>query len=106
MPDDYLTLDKLCSGDRPSILAAGMLVANALKKDPCALIAVNALGHVILRHPATYSVLVPPLVQDETLDQLTEDEAILVMAREDRSEVDILDYLKRRIARAGAPDAK
>jgi hypothetical protein len=104
VPDEVLVVDKLCSGDRPSVLAAGMMLAQALRKTKVAVVTTNALGHVILMSPSSVSLLAQPLVQDEDLDQLEDDEAIALMVSEGRSEATILDYMRRRRSRGVGGD--
>ena len=96
VPEEVLVLDKLCTGDRPSVIAAGMLLAHALRKSTVAVVAVNALGQVVVLPPESVGPVPTPQVQDDDLNELTEDEALSVLLKEGRPEPQILSYLKRR----------
>jgi hypothetical protein len=96
MAEEVLLSDRLCSGDRPSVVAAGMTLAHALRKGKVAVFMVDALGQVVLMPPASVQVLSPPLVTTQDLDALPEDEAIALMVQEERAEADILKYLSSR----------
>jgi len=99
MADEILLADKLCSGDRPSVLAAGMTLAQALRKSRIAVFMIDALGQVALMPPSSIHVLSKPLVTDEDLDAMEEDEAIALMVSEGRSEDGIMKYLSSRSAK-------
>ncbi len=94
--DEVLTLDRLASGDRPSIYVAGMTVAQALRKSKVAVLAVNALGRVVLLPPNAVKILSPPKLTDVELNELDEDAALQALFQEERPEEDIVEYLKRR----------
>ncbi len=96
---EVLVMDKLCSGDRPSIFIAGMLVAHALKKGNLAVITTDILGRVIVLPPAAVKLSGPVLLSDKDLDGFEEDVAIGIMTTEGRNEDDILSYIKRRHSR-------
>lgn len=96
MAEEVLLADKLCSGDRPSVFVAGMLLSHALRKSKFAVITVNALGQVVLMPPDSIKVLVPTLVPTSDLDGLSEDEAIALMTSEGRTEEAIMEYLGDR----------
>jgi hypothetical protein len=96
--DEVLTLDRLASGDRPSVFIAGMALGQALQKTKVAVFAINALGHVVLMPPGSIKVLSKPKVKDEELHSLSEDDALQVMLKEERSEAEIIEYLKKREA--------
>lgn len=96
MAEEVLVADRLCTGDRPSVFVAGMLVAHALRKSKFAVITVNALGQVVLMPQESIKVLAPTLVPAADLDGLSEDEAIEIMTVEGRSDEDILQYLAER----------
>ena len=99
MTQEYLSVEKLSMGDKPSIYIAGMLVANALKVSKYAVLTQNALGQVVLLSPSVVSPSTPtPLVGDEVLDTLKEEDALALMVREGRNEDDILAYVTRRRA--------
>jgi len=96
-----LSVDKLCSADRPSIYAAGIAVAHCLKKGDFAVLGKDALGRVIIMPPSTYEIKAKCVVPDSDLDLLPEEKALEVMVREERSEEAMLAYLQRR----GSTDA-
>lgn len=91
-----LLVDKLCSGDRPSLLVAGMAVAHEIKTHGVSVLVQDALGRLVPLPPQCYEIRKLPLIADSDLDQMTEDEAIKVMVKEDRQEAEILSYLGRR----------
>jgi len=99
MAEEILLADKLCSGDRPSVIAAGMTLANALRKAGVAVFMIDALGQVALMPPNSIHVLSKPLVTPEDLDAMSEDEAIALMVSEGRSEEGIMSYLSSRQAK-------
>lgn len=99
MAEEVLVADKLCSGDRPSVMAAGMTMAHALRKGRVAVFMVDALGQVVLMPPSSVEVLHMPLVTVDQLDALTEDEAIALMVGEGREEDTIMKYLASRHAK-------
>ena len=99
MAEEVLLADPLCSGDRPSVLAAGMTLAHALRKGKVAVFMVDALGQVVLMPPDSVSVIRRPLVTDQDLDAIGEDEAISLMVSEGREDGDIVKYLSRRSAK-------
>ena len=99
MAEEILLSHKLCSGDRPSVLAAGMTLAQALRKTKIAVFMVDALGQVVLMPPNSIQVLSKPLVTVEDLDALEEDEAIALMVTEGRLEESIMEYLSARSAK-------
>ena len=94
--EQSLRADKLCSGDRSSIIAAGMAVAHSLKELGVCVMSVDALGRVVVLPAKSVRILAQPTVPDADLDALTEDEAIAVMVKEGRGEDEILTYLKTR----------
>lgn len=98
--DEVLLADRLCSGDRPSVFIAGMAIAQALKKNKLAVMAINALGQVVIMPPGSIKVLAKPRVKDSDLNELDEDAAIQVMIQEERSEEEMVAYLKTREASA------
>lgn len=91
-----LTVDKLCSGDRPSLYITGMVVAHALKKSRTVTLGVDVLGRVRVVAPDGVELKKPLWIHDEELNALSEDDAIRIMVKEERSEDDILGYLTRR----------
>ena len=99
MADEILLTDKLCSGDRPSVVAAGMTLAQALRKSRIAVFMVDALGQVVLMPPSSIQVLSKPLVTVSDLDAMNEDEAIALMVTEGRTEEGIMEYLSARSAK-------
>lgn len=99
MAEEVLLVDRLCSGDRPSVMAAGVTLAHALRKNKIAVFMVDALGQVVLMPPTSIQTTSAPLVTSEDLDALGEDEAIALMAVEGRDENAILEYLSSRSAK-------
>ena len=94
--DRELTVDRLVTGDRPSIFFMGMVGAHAIRKDSMAVFMVDVLGRVHLMPPTAVKVLASPRVTEQELDALTEDEAIAVLVKQGDSEEEILKYLARR----------
>lgn len=94
--DRELTVDRLVSGDRPSVFFLGMVGAHAIRKDQMAVFMVDVLGRVHLMPPSAVRVLAKPRVKEEELTALTEDEAIQVLIKQGDSEEEILKYLARR----------
>ena len=99
MTDEVLLADRLCSGDRPSVVAAGMTLAHALRKGKVAVFMVDALGQVVLMPSDSVEVKRGPLVTVQDLDALSEDEAITLMVTEGREEHAIMEYLSSRNAK-------
>lgn len=94
--EEELTAEKLCSLDKPSVYVAGMVVAKMLQKMPMAVLMVDVLGRVVVMPPESVQVLHRPKLLDADLDALSEEEAITVMLKEERTEEEIVAYLKRR----------
>ena len=63
-----LSLEKLISGDRASVLALGIFGAEALKRDHVAVFRVDVLGRVHLVPPSLIQAGPPPKVSDEDLE--------------------------------------
>ena len=99
MAEEVLLIDRLCSGDHPSVMAAGMTLAQALRKGKVAVFMVDALGQVVLMPPASVEIKGSPLVTDQDLDAMPEDEAISMMVSEGREEPAIMAYLSSRSAK-------
>lgn len=99
MSEEMLSVHKLCSGDRPSVLAAGMTLAQALRKQTVVVFMVDALGQVALMPSSSVQVLAKPFVTDQDLDAMNEDEAIALMVSEGRSEEGMMRYLEARAAK-------
>jgi hypothetical protein len=97
--EETLLADRLCTGDKPSIITAGMLVAHALKKGKFAVLTQNVLGQIVILPPDVVKLPGPILLPDEALDEFEEDEALTLAIKEGRNEDDILAYLERRRAR-------
>lgn len=98
--NEDLIMDKLASGDRPSLYAAGMAAAQALKKTGVAVLMADVLGRVYVLPPDVVEVKKKPKLQDDDLNAFTEDEAIQLLVRQGEEEDSILGYLKRRARRA------
>lgn len=99
MSEETLNVEKLCSGDQPSIMVAGMLLAHALKKDKVAIFSTDVLGHVVLLPPTVLPNALDIRIRDKDLDELTSDEAIRLMIVEGREDKEIVDYLMGRSSR-------
>lgn len=99
--EEELTVDKLVSGDQPSVVILGMLGAKAIKEQQIAIFMVDALNRVCIMPASSVKVLRRPRIPDEDLDSMTEQEAIQVMISQGDSEDEIISYLKRRDSRAG-----
>src|SRR4051812_25760147 len=76
--DEELEVEKLTSGDRPSILMFGLVGAQAIRSSKMAVFMVDALGRVRIMPTGAVKVLIPPKISDEDLDRLEEDQAIQV----------------------------
>lgn len=101
--EESLMKDLLLAGDRPSLLVMGMVVAKALQKFGLACVTTDVLGRVVVMPKEAVSLLANPLLKDEDLDTLEEDEAIALMVQEGRDEKAIIEYLAKR---NGAPHDK
>jgi hypothetical protein len=105
MPDkpepalEPLQMERLLSGDRPSIITLGAHGAHALRQHKLAVFAVDVVGRVHMLPPSAVKLLAPPRVQDSELDEMTEDEAIDIMASQSDPEEAILKYLTERKGR-------
>jgi len=97
--EEDLLLDKMASGDRPSLYAAGFAAAQSLKKTGIAVFMTDVLGRVYILPPDVIEVKRRPRLQNEELDSLQEDEAIQLLVRQGDDENSILQYLKRRSTR-------
>jgi hypothetical protein len=97
--EEKLEADRLCTGDKPSIYAAGMLMAHAFKKSKVVAFTQNVLGQVVMLHPSVVHLDQLVLLPDEDLDQFEEDVALALMVKEGRNENDILSYVERRKSR-------
>jgi len=96
MKEEVLTSERLCSGDRPSIEAAGIFVANSIKKAGIAVLMVDVLGRVHIMSPSSVQILKTPKVSKEELNQFSEEIAIQVLIEQGEKEEDIISYLKER----------
>lgn len=94
--EEELVVDKLCSGDRPSVYVAGMVVAQGLKVSKTITLGVDVLGRVVVVPHQNVTLKSPIYLSDEFLNELDEDMAIELMVKEDRKEDDIMSYLSRR----------
>jgi len=94
--DVEMTVDRLASGDRPSLYYFGMVGAHAIRKDEMAVFMVDSLGRVCLMPPSSIKVLERPRVPDRDLNKLTEEHAIQVLLKQGDSEEEVLQYLLRR----------
>lgn len=99
--EEELMLDKVSSGDRPSILALGLAASQSLKLMKVAVLMVDARGRVRLMPIESVSVLKPPRIEDNELNEMEEEEAIETLVAQGDSEQTILEYLTRRKAAKG-----
>lgn len=93
-----LVLDKLVSGDRPSLYAAGMVAAQALKATGVAVLMTDVLGRVHLLPSAFVELKKKPRLSDDELAAFTEEEAISLLLKQGEDEESILRYMQRRSA--------
>lgn len=95
---EELTVDKLLSFDKAAIFVTGLTVAHALKQSKTNIVAltVDCLGKVVLLPEDAVSVSKIPVVSDQDLDGFPEDEAINIMVLENRSDEEMVRYLKTR----------
>lgn len=94
--EEELTVERLTTGDRPSLYMLGMVGAQSIRKTRMAVFMVDVLGKVRIMPPEAVSVLVRPKISDEDLNKMSEDEAIKVKIAEEETEEEIMQYLKRR----------
>lgn len=94
--EEELTVDKLASGDRPSIYALGLVGAQAIREGGIAVFMTDILGRVQLMSPEAIKIVSKPRITDKELDSLSEDEAIQILTAQEDSEETILSYLKER----------
>lgn len=98
MPDqekstEFLEVSKLCSGDKNSLIIAGMVVAHSIEKFGIAVLEAKD-GIVTLVNPNR--VTLDKSTGDEFLNSLSEEEAITLLTNNNWSEQDIIEYLDRR----------
>lgn len=96
-----LILDKLASGDRPSLYAAGMVAAQALKHSGVAVFMVDVLGRIHCLPETFVDIKRKPKLTDEELNAFSEDEALTLLLKQGEEEESILGYLKRRASHEG-----
>lgn len=99
--EEDLMLDRVSSGDKPSILALGMAAGQSLKMAKMAVLMVDVKGRVRLMPLDSVKVLHPPRLDDEELHEMEEEEAIEVMVAQGDPEPTILEYITRRKAVKG-----
>jgi len=99
--EEDLLLDKLASGDRPSLYATGMVVAQALQQTGFAVLMTDVLGRVHILPKESVEVKRSPKLGDDELDALSEEEALQLLFKQGDDEESIVAYLKRRSARGG-----
>lgn len=102
MADDEedLVLDKLASGDRPSIYAAGFVVARSLRETGVAVFMTDVLGRVHLLPEDVIEVKRRPKVAEADLHAMPEEDALRILVLQNESEETIMEYLKRRVSAA------
>lgn len=93
-----LILDKLVSGDRPSLYAAGMVASQALKTSGVAVFMLDVLGRVHLMPAEFVEVKRKPKLAEAELDMFTEDEALSLLLKQGEDEDAIVKYMQRRPA--------
>lgn len=93
---EELTLEKVSSGDRPSIYALGLATAQALKISSKAVVMLDALGRVCLMPEDSIQVLRGPKLTDEDLQQFQEEDAISLLVKQGSTDEEIMHYLARR----------
>lgn len=96
---EELHIDRLFSGDRPSIYAMGLHGSQSLKVFGMAIFMVDVLGRVVVVLPTSVKVLIKPRVAEEELDLYEETEAIRVLLLQEDTEEQIIEYLHRREGR-------
>ncbi len=96
--EEELTLDKVSSGDRPSLYALGLAVSAALKSSKMAVVMVDVFGRVRLMPNESVAVQHVPRIEDEELHQYTEEAALEILVQQGDSEEQILEYIARRKA--------
>lgn len=94
--EEELTIDKVASGDRPSLFVLGLAASQALKQTKCAVLMVDMLGRVRLMPTDSIKVVSTPRIDDSDLHHLSEDDAINILILQGDSEDQILSYLYRR----------
>ena len=96
--EEDLVLDKLVSGDRPSLYAAGMVAAQALKDSGTAVFMLDVLGRVHLVPAQLVEVKRRPKLSDDELNSLDENEALGLLVKQGEDEDSIIAYVRRRAA--------
>jgi hypothetical protein len=96
MTDAPLDLDRLVSGDRPSLYITGMAAAQALKESGIAVFMVDVLGRVHLLPASFVDVQKKPRLEDEELNRRPEEEALRLLMAQGDDEASIIAYLARR----------
>ena len=94
-----LRVEKLVSGDRPSIYALGIFGAESIKRSQMAIFMVDVLGRVCIMPPDSVQVLRKPRIADVELDLLSEEDAINTMLQQEDDQTAIIKYLKAREVR-------
>ncbi len=94
--EEDLRVEKLISGDRPSIVTLGVNGAHAIRKHGMAVFVADVLGRVHLMSPSAITIVQRPRVSDEDLDNLPEDAAISALLAQGDDEAKVIAYLKRR----------
>lgn len=94
--EEDLQIEKLVSGDSPSIIALGVHGARALSKNGVVVFMTDVLGRVHLMAAKSVTVVRRPRVSDEDLDKLSEDAAISALLAQGDEEAMVIAYLKRR----------
>jgi hypothetical protein len=91
-----LHMERLISGDRPSIMALGVYGAESIKRSRMAVFMVDILGRVHVMPPDAVEVKKTPRVGNADLDQLEEGDAINALLLQGDEEKTVIDYLRGR----------
>lgn len=91
-----LDVQKLMSGDGPSLRVVGLYAAQSLMKTGFAVFMTDALGKVHFMPPSAVPGLARPKVVIEDLDRMEEDRAIEVLVAQGDDDKAIFGYLKSR----------
>lgn len=96
-----LKVEKLFSGDRPSVYALGIFGSEALKRSQMAVFMIDILGRVVIMPPDAIKVLRKPRISDTELDGMSEEDSINLMLEQGDEQSVVIAYLKGREVRNG-----
>lgn len=97
--NEDLSLEKVSSGDRPSLYALGMAAAQALKQTKKAVFMVDVLGRIRIMPNEAIGECRSPKIEEEELNSMEEHTAVEVLVAQGDTEETILQYLSRRAAK-------